>query len=287
MGDNALIKIDTKGLVAVADVANSLINVVSSAIGRIANPWLSGRDAEAEGNKIRKLASANEDAKRIQLEGRIERSFLEQRAMDRLIYEGKRFQNNIENVVGKSLNHLLPTALPQDLDNDWLVNFLEKSKLISDYKVQEIWARILAGEVNSPGAFSRKTINILNDLGRFDAEGFASLCRFCVSIDGAFCPVVVLDFEKIDIYVDNGLNDSVVSRLEALNLIKRYDVGVAFLPNENSNMKFSYFTESKSCFYEKNQFHLGVVKFTPFGLEISSIVDVNPIDGFLDFLFQY
>ena len=40
-----------------------------------------------------------------------------------------------------------------NFDFDWFVRFFEASGNISNEQMQELWARVLAGEVNTPGTF--------------------------------------------------------------------------------------------------------------------------------------
>ena len=49
---------------------------------------------------------------------------------------------------------------------------------ISDEEMQNIKSQVLSGEANSPGSFSKRTVNLLSDLDKKDAELFQTLCRF-------------------------------------------------------------------------------------------------------------
>ncbi len=54
--------------------------------------------------------------------------------------------------------------------------------MISDEQMQALWAKILAGEANGPGRFSKKTVNIVASLDKSDAEAFTTLCGFAIKI---------------------------------------------------------------------------------------------------------
>lgn len=69
-------------------------------------------------------------------------------------------------------------------DFDWFVRFYEAVGNISNEKMQEIWARILAGEVDHPGRFSLRSIDILKNLSQVDAELFEKICSNTISIGG-------------------------------------------------------------------------------------------------------
>jgi len=53
---------------------------------------------------------------------------------------------------------------------DWFVRFFEDAGNISDEKMQEIWAKVLAGEIKQPGSFSLRTLEVLRNLSSDEAE---------------------------------------------------------------------------------------------------------------------
>src|SRR3546814_19972048 len=92
-------------------------------------------------------------------------------------------------------------ADPQAVDKDWLSNFIDKVKTISDEDAQNIWGKILSGETNTPGSFSKKTVNLLHEMDKSDAEMFNTLMKFTWVSGGP----LVLVFDITDrIYLDNG-----------------------------------------------------------------------------------
>lgn len=63
-------------------------------------------------------------------------------------------------------------------DFDWFMRFYEAVGNISDDDMQDIWARILAGEINNPSFFSLRTIDVLRNMRESDAELFLKFCKF-------------------------------------------------------------------------------------------------------------
>ncbi len=61
-------------------------------------------------------------------------------------------------------------------DFDWFVRFYETVGNISDEKMQDIWAKILAGEINCPSAYSLRTIDVLKNISKDEADLFCSAC---------------------------------------------------------------------------------------------------------------
>ncbi len=63
-------------------------------------------------------------------------------------------QKNIENVVSASVKYLGNTASKEQVDPDWRTRFFDKAKGVSHEKMQEVWAKVLAGELTQPGLYS-------------------------------------------------------------------------------------------------------------------------------------
>ena len=61
---------------------------------------------------------------------------------------------NQSKIVIKSGKYLTTDARPENLDDDWLSDFMDKAGKISSEEMQEIWAKILAQEVNHPSSIS-------------------------------------------------------------------------------------------------------------------------------------
>ena len=99
-------------------------------------------------------------------------------------------QSNIEEITAKALPQVDENAQPQNMEDDWITNFFDKCRLISDEEMQILWSKVLAGEANSPGTYSKRTVNFLGSLDKSDAFLFQSLCNFCWSIDNIAVPLI-------------------------------------------------------------------------------------------------
>ena len=63
-----------------------------------------------------------------------------------------------------------------DPDLDWAARFFSGVQDVSSAEMQELWARVLAGEVRQPGSTSIRTLEILRNLDRRTAKVFQRLC---------------------------------------------------------------------------------------------------------------
>lgn len=153
-----------------------LLDVVSQGIGSLYKPRAIRNEADAEAYKKEVLAKA--DAKGILILGEteIELAELAQRAKERLVHQEMQRQTNIENIVEKSINHLGDDVSDVEVDNDWRMRFFSRAQDISNDDVQEIWAKILAEEVSEPGRISMRTLDVLSNLSKYEAEKFQLAC---------------------------------------------------------------------------------------------------------------
>ena len=70
-------------------------------------------------------------------------------------------------------------ATPQP---DWLDAFEDGASRAYDDEVRAIWAQLLAGEINRPGTFSKRTLTTLNNMSPLEAQRFRELCSWCFDV---------------------------------------------------------------------------------------------------------
>lgn len=90
---------------------------------------------------------------------------------------------NLAQIVEKTRLALPPGQVPDvEPDMAWTSSYSEAAQDISDEDMQEMWARILAGEVEKPGSTSVRTLAILRNLDQSTAKSFRRLCSLAVSL---------------------------------------------------------------------------------------------------------
>ena len=117
-----------------------------------------------EPRHIRKVAKAKAEAAEIAAESQIKITDLHKRAAHRLLKEETQHQKNMEDTTTKAIPQLNEDANPHAIDDDWIAKFFDKCRLVSDDKMQDLWAGILAGEANCAGVVF--------------TEGFDYLCGY-------------------------------------------------------------------------------------------------------------
>lgn len=266
----------SNSLVNLGDIskpADTLIKKVSKAVGGVFAPY-----------QIKRVAKAEAEAAIIKAESEIQITDLHRRAMHRFVEEEAQKQKNIEDITNKALPELNVETDADKMEDDWVTNFFDKSRIISDHEMQDLWARVLAGEANKPGTYSKRTVNFLGDLDKTDAELFAKLCGFGWVIGN----VVPLIFDtQAEIYNMKGINFNTISHLESIGLIQFNHL------SEYQRLKlpkrFAVYYYGSPLVLEMpkevdNSLSLGHVLLTKTGQELAPICSSQPIPEFVDYI---
>ena len=265
--------VNTKGLTKPATV---LIEKISNAVGTLWEP-----------RQIRRVAQAKADAAITLAKSDIEIDDLKHRAAQRFVEEETRKQINMEIIVQKAIKDVDSNAPTEEVEEDWITNFFDKSRSVSDDEMQNLWARILSGEANAPGSFSRKTVNVVSDLDKGSAELFRTLCSFGWQFGDDLTPLI-FDPDK-RIYNQSGINLYSVGELDSIGLIQINTVTgfrVSGLPKRGATAYHGVPVVLTFPAEEANSLNIGTILLTPSGRQLSRIVKPTPIDGFFDFVYD-
>lgn len=109
-------------------------------------------------------------------------------------------------------------------DPDWNARYFGYVQDVSSGDLQKVWAKILAGEVESPGRTSLRTLDTLRNMTQRDAEMFRDICDFVIGGDFVFYEGPVkkwepLGYSKLFHLQDCGLINA------APSLVKEYQWG--------------------------------------------------------------
>lgn len=253
--------------------ADTLIKKVSQAVGGIFAPY-----------QIKRIAKAEAEAALISAQSKIEITDLTRRAVGRWIDEETRYQRNIEDITTKALPQLKEQSDPAAIEDDWITNFFDKSRIVSDAEMQTLWSRVLAGEANAPGTYSKRTVNSLADLDKSDAELFSKLCGFAWMLNER----VPLVFDiTAPIYEKNGVEFSAFIHLESIGLIQFNAVAGFKLYKLAQDISVSYYGKRLDLHMPKesdNELSIGKVLLSKIGQELAPICGSKPVDGFWEYV---
>ncbi|MBQ7607222.1 MAG: DUF2806 domain-containing protein [Desulfovibrionaceae bacterium] len=89
-------------------------------------------------------------------------------------------------------------APEKQVDETWFSYFWDYAKHMRDENVQQLWGRLLAGEIKQPGTFSLKTLSVLQTLGPQDVANFEKLAPY--AIDSCFLLEETFDHLGVNFY---------------------------------------------------------------------------------------
>jgi len=184
---------------------DKFLEVIEKGLGRITKSHFERKDIDTEAYRIRRLAEANSDALKtvsnaIQdtaLQSDIEYKEnsialsttnemrilpLAQRGRDRINYQLAKSQQNIENVLTFAAEELIAeqTVSSERVNEDWITKFFNIAEDISNQEMQQLWGKILAGEIKQPNSFSMRTLEIVKNITKIEADVFTNVANYAI-----------------------------------------------------------------------------------------------------------
>ena len=171
-----------------------LVDYAASGVGAVAGamlaPWKARREAEAkritaqaDADALQIIADAQAKARQSLIEsgqGTLEIS--QDGIQQRIEFQERKRQSNIVSVARDAAAELGDKeVLNHEPDPDWTARFFDSVQDVSSEDLRSIWAKILSGEVETPGRTSLRTLSILKDMSRSDAEALAKCAEYRIS----------------------------------------------------------------------------------------------------------
>ena len=105
------------------------------------------------------------------------------RAKQRLLAESIRQEENLEDILEIARDELSSTESVSDdaVNEDWITRFIGIVKDVSADEMKFLWGKMLSGEVNKPGSFSLRTLDVIRNISKKEAEAFQHLCPLVLS----------------------------------------------------------------------------------------------------------
>lgn len=185
---------------------------------------------------------------------------------------------NQENIVSIAIQSVKSDAKPENIDADWLAQFMDKARLVSSEEFQLIWGKILANECNEPGCVPRALLEILPRMDKEDAENFSLIYRMAIRMGKSASPII--DTVNIDKYAQWGLALDTLIDLTSLGLINT-NSNSYFLASETGETTVQYFDEIYPL-SETKRIAVGGAIFTKAGKALYHSICVEKLDGFYE-----
>jgi uncharacterized repeat protein (TIGR03899 family) len=165
--------------------------------------------------------------------------------------------------------------------------------------MQDLWAKILAGELARPGSFSLKTLKVFRDMSIVDAKLLAKACSLTVKdqskkniriISGTYQKPGLFNFlnKNRECYVNLsqfGLNYADILSLADNHILYQQESESSIMNTEES-INFNYNGTPLKLTSKKPNIALQFYKFTPIGAELANLISDKPNDEFFDLLKQ-
>lgn len=163
-----------------------LLEITASGVGAVAAPLLLRWNSYEHAGAIQRITQAQEKARATFKEDVDVSVFKAEVAIAEGIQSSVQFQqekrmDNVGSVVHEARALLDGKEVPDNPVNpDWSARFFDDVKDVSSEHLRPIWARILAGEVETPGRSSLRTLEVLKNMTQEDARMFESFAEYLV-----------------------------------------------------------------------------------------------------------
>lgn len=246
----ALIEVNTDGLAKLGETIFYSLGLTAYGRKKMAN---------AESYAAIKQAETDTQVQLLKLKG-------EEEVANYVLAKETRKINNTKSVIEKATSHFMEGEKVSDepVNTDWTNRFLGIVEDISDETLQDIWGRILAGEVKHPNSFSLRTLDLLRNITKEEAELFVKASKFYIEKDYICTEDFALSLHETLLLGETGFINSeeltktwTVEQNNKSNVI--IDRNVLFILHNNSNKQIK-------CI-------LSIKKLSKSGIEILSLVD--------------
>ena len=255
--------------------------------------------------------SAEQIARQMQIEPEYVRS-----AANKFGQRVIREQVNLDAICEKAKGRLSNDDISEDkpnpeksIDDDWLNVFEEEARQKSSEEMQDYFGRLLAGEIKKPGTFSIRALRILGSLDQKTSQLFRKFCSAAVGFPGTIDAIDIrvcslkgtagenslskygLSFSELNILNEYGLIISDYNSWREYNLCIMGTV-LSSLKQPISPIPFKYQNKLWILLPTKKRnpsadFRLHGVALTSAGIELSHIVDIEPMDEYTKDLIDF
>ncbi|HGK7312014.1 TIGR03899 family protein [Aeromonas hydrophila] len=217
-------------------------------------------------------------------------STFEQRATFRQLADQAARQRNLEAIMVMASRHCEETAAGGEMDSDWLTRFLQLAEDISMVPMQQLWGRIFAIEIATPGRFSIRALSTLKEMTQREAQLFQRICSLS-------CHYVGSDEQRLLLGLHKGaslLSRARVTRLGLgkyripynallqlfeLGLLHRGELESGPLPADGVELEFG----DQRWRLQRKQANITLLyyRLTPVGNELAQLLQEPPLEEYL------
>ncbi len=198
---------------------------------------------------------------------------LVQRAQQRFLHQELKKQENIESVIGITYNELEneTEVSNESVDEDWILRFFNCVQDINNEQMQQIWAKILAGEIKQPNSFSLRTLESLKLLSKQEAELFEKISQNVIFTGDQYI-IETYEYKLHKLFAFEDL-----AKLSECGLLDIYD-NIKYAKPITSNSKSVMFAGNDNLMiefiYNYSAAELPIYRYTEFGKQLVSALGI-------------
>lgn len=295
---------DIKDLVGLSEPLKKLIEVISQGVGALSRPYLIRKTADAKAYEIEIITKAvrdnqqdlkqvgfdNEKLSLMSLDGSsIQKELsIEERTLQRVYFMEQKRQKNIENITQIAAENLEsePNVSDEPVDEDWTTRFFKYAEDISNEEMQELWGKVLAGEIKQPKSYSLRTLDTLRNLSKEEAHIFTKFANLAIKSNKV---TFMLNFMNEKLLIEKyklNFNDRLL--LEELGLIATNDLSFQIVKTGNNPIPVVFLIGDICVIQNKlentAEQALQVLVFTKIGQELLNLLKITPDFDYIQLL---
>ncbi|KIC01699.1 hypothetical protein OA88_12640 [Flavobacterium sp. JRM] len=252
-----------------------LIQVISQGIGTLYRPRAIRKEADAEAYKIQVIEKAKTIA---DAENKLIEFEMLNAIEQKILFKEHRKQNNIDNIIDVAVKQIIqePEISTESVDPDWTTRFFNIAEDISNHEMQKLWGRILSGEVKQPGSFSLRTLELLKNITKYEAEVFTKFAKLNVKHNGGhFIPFLYYEYFEIQFNIPY---TEILLMIELGLISSETAIGLNFPSLKEPGI--SLFEIGETGIYVTTSAHnepysVPILTLTKIGLELSTLIPIE------------
>lgn len=154
---------------------DKLVETVANATGLTAWGTIMNARGEAKAQSIlaKKKAETDAEVEILRLQG-------EEKVAQYVLARNNQKIENVGEILIKAEKQFTPDeeVSSEPVDKDWMTRFLDIAESILDDDLRDLWAKVLAGEVKRPSSYSLRTLDVLRNITKKEAELIVKCSNF-------------------------------------------------------------------------------------------------------------
>ncbi len=271
-----------------------LADVVSKGIGVLYEPKKIRDQAKAKVKEIELISDALESNDNLIISYKNEGLTItnedlvkDKKALERMFIKEKKKQENIDDIIICAHEELenKETVSADPVDDDWISRFFSIAEDVASDELKMLWGRVLAGEITEPSSYSLRTLEVLKNMTKKEAELFSKIAIYSIQVgDNGFIYDEHRNLPESSFPEDVNITYDDILELESIGLINSYPLTFQF--DDEVNPVTIKCLDKQIITNVTNAKHKGFDHYllTRIGVELLNFIDEeSPIDYLIRF----